>query len=138
MSTRSNLRPQIVIPSAQGSPANGSSMAANITSAPTVLQSLSKVSYSLSWSGTAPVGTASVQVSNDYAIGPNGLVINPGTWTTLELDVAGTPSMTVPITGATGTAFIDILETVAYAIRLQYTAASGTGTLQAIINGKVS
>jgi hypothetical protein len=112
-------------------------MAANITSAPTVLQSLSTCSYSASWSGTSPVGTLSIQLSNDFALNPNGTVQNAGTWTTGELSVAGTPASSIPVTGNTGTALIDPIQTSAYAIRLVYTAASGTGTLQAVFMGKV-
>jgi hypothetical protein len=113
-------------------------MAANITSSVTVLQSITGVSYALSWAGTSPVGTVSVQVSNDYSLEPTGAVNNSGTWTTVELNVAGVPSTTIAITGNTGTVFIDIERIMAYAIRLIYTAGSGTGTLQAVINGKVS
>lgn len=138
MSTRTNLRPQIVIPSPQGTPANSASMAANITSAPTILQSLSKASYSISWSGTSPVGTLSVQVSNDYSLSANGTVNNAGTWTTLTLSVSGAPATSIPVTGNTGTAFIDLESISAYAIQLVYTYASGTGTMQATFNGKVS
>lgn len=130
MSTRSNLRPQPVI-------VNGS-MAGNLISAPTVLQSLSGCSYSASWVGTAPVGTLSVQVSNDYSLTATGQVNNPGTWNTLTLSVAGALATTIPVTGSPGNDFIDILKTEAYAIRLIYTATSGTGTMQAIFNGKVS
>jgi hypothetical protein len=129
MSTRSTLRPYSVI-------TNGA-MTGNITSAVTILQSIVGCSYSLSWSGTSPVGTASVQVSNDYSLNPNGTVDNTGTWTTIELNVAGTPATTIAISGNTGTAFIDIDTIMAYAIRLQFTYTSGTGTLNALINGKV-
>lgn len=138
MSTRTNLRPQIVIPSPQGTPANSGDMSSNITSAPTVLQSLSRVSYSCSWVGTAPVGTISVQVSNDYSIGPNGVVANAGTWNTVTLLYNGVLVMSVPISGNSGNGFVEVNETAAYAIRLVYTATSGTGTLTATVVGKVS
>lgn len=138
MSTRTNLRPQIVIPSPQGSPANGASMAGNITSAPTVMQSLSQCSYSLSWSGSTPVGTVSVECSNDFSLNPNGTVLNAGTWNIMTLNYGGSAVTTVPVSGNSGNGFIDILDTAAYAVRLIYTAGSGTGTLQVIFNGKVS
>ena len=138
MSTRTNLRPQIIIPSPQGSPANGASMATNITSAPTILQSLIAVSYGISWAGTSPVGTVSVQVSNDYSLNPNGTVNNTGTWTVLTVQYQGSAVTTIPVTGNTGNGFIDIDTIAAYAIRLIYTAGSGVGTLTATINGKVS
>jgi hypothetical protein len=113
-------------------------MSGNITSAPTILQSLSMVSYALSWTGSTPIGTAEVQVSNDYTLDGAGKVSNPGTWTTITLSVGGTPSDTIAITGNTGNAFIDIDKTAAYAIRLVYTAGSGTGALTAVIAGKVA
>lgn len=130
MSTRTTLRPAVVI--------SAGNMAGNITSLPTVLQSITGVSYAVSWSGTAPVGTLSVQVSNDYSINPEGNVNNAGTWTTIELNVNGSPASSIPVSGNTGTGFIDIDITMAYAIRLIYTATSGTGAINAIINGKVA
>lgn len=130
MSSRTNIRPYSVI-------TNGV-MTANITSLVTILQSVTGVSYALSWSGTSPVGTASVQVSNDYSLNPNGSVRNSGTWTTVYINVNGVPAASAPITGNTGTGFIDVEKTMAYAIRLIFTFASGTGTLNAVINGKVS
>lgn len=129
MSTRTGLRPQKVI--------TAGSMAGNLTSNPTILQSLTKVTYAVSWSGTTPVGTMSVQGSNDYALNPDGTVANAGTWTTFVLDVSGTPSSTVAVSGNTGNGVID-LETGIYAIRLIYTAGSGIGSLTAYFNGKVA
>jgi len=129
MSTRTTLRPFSVI-------TNGS-MAGNLTSTPTILQSLSMLSYALQWSGTSPVGTVSVQVSNDYSLTPAGTVDNPGTWTTITLQVSGSAVTSIPVSGNTGTGFIDIESTAAYAARLVYTAGTGTGTLNAVVVGKV-
>lgn len=130
MSTRTGLRPQRVLTAA--------SMAGSLISLPTILQSLSKASYALSWSGTSPVGTVSVQGSNDYALNPDGTVQNSGTWTALTLSVAGVPSTTVAISGNTGSGIIDIVDTALYAIRLIYTFGSGTGSLTVFFNGKVA
>lgn len=138
MSTRTNLRPQIVIPSPTGSPANGSSLAGNITSQPILMQSLTGMGFSYSWTGTSPVGTISVQVSNDYKQDAQGRVLNAGTWNTLTLNLSGIPVTSIPLTGNSGNGFIDVEQTQAYAIRTVYTAGSGTGTLQAIANGKVA
>jgi hypothetical protein len=137
VSTRTGLRPQQVIPSPQGSPANGNAMATNITSAPTILQSLSMCSYSLSWAGSSPVGTVSVEASNDYSLLPNGLVNNAGTWNVMTLNYGGSAVTTIPISGNTGSGLIDITDTACYAIRLIYTATSGTGALTVLINCKV-
>lgn len=130
MSTRTNLRPQIVL--------NAASMAVNQTSIPTILQSLSCGSYSISWTGSSPVGNLSLQVSDDYSLNANGTVNNPGTWDTAPVSVSGTSVTTIPIMGNTGNGFIDILGTGAYAVRLMYVATSGTGALSIIVNGKVT
>jgi hypothetical protein len=111
---------------------------ASLTSAPTVLSSLSKPSYAISWSGSSPVGTIIVQVSNDYSLGANGLVSNAGTWNTIPfLNSSGAIVSSFAVSGNTGTGFLDI-DTAAYAIQLVYTKTSGTGTLAVTIAGKVS
>jgi hypothetical protein len=130
MSTRPHIAPMVVL--------NAGSMAGNLTTLPTIIQKLSMISYAFVWSGTAPVGTVSVQVSNDYSVYPTGQVNNPGTWNTIVLNVGGTPSSTIPVTGATGNGFIDIDQMAAYAIRAIYTATSGTGSLTVILNSKVA
>lgn len=128
MSTRSHLPPQEVLSSA--------SMAGNLTSTPTILQSLTKVSYQVSWSGSTPVGTITIQGSNDYKLNPNGTVMNTGTWTTFTFSVNGSVSSSLPVSGNTGNGIADI-ETGVNAIRLVYTAGSGTGTLTAVVTAKV-
>lgn len=137
MADRPYLAPQVVIPSPQGSPTNGASMAASITSAPTILQQKSMCNYSASWSGTSPVGTLSVQASNDYSQDVTGKVSNAGTWNTLTLELNGQPVQSIPVTGNTGSAMIDLDSIAAYAVRLIYTSTSGTGTMQALIVCKV-
>lgn len=129
MSSRPVLRPFQVL--------TAGSMAGNLTSSVTVLQSVTKLSYALSWTGTSPVGTVSVQASNDYSISGVGVVSNTGTWTTLTLSYNGNSVTTVPVTGNTGNGFIDVI-TAAYAVRLIYTAASGVGSLTVTISGKIS
>jgi hypothetical protein len=131
MSTRSNIRPQPVI-------LNGD-MSGNITSMPTVLQSLTIGSYTYSWAGTAPVGAVSIQLSNDYSLNPDGTVKNPGTWVTGYFTLNGTGAEVnfAPVTGNTGEGIIE-WSTGAYAIRTLYVFTSGTGVLQAIVNGKVT
>lgn len=131
MSIRSELKPYSVI-------TNGNMGAPTVTSSPTIVQKLSLLSYSYSWSGTAPVGTVSIQVSNDYSIDATGNVSNAGTWTTISFtNAAGTVATTQAVSGTTGNTVIDKIVTGAYAIRTVYTATSGTGSLQAVICGKV-
>ena len=113
-------------------------MTASITSLVTLIPKISMLSYSYSWSGTSPAGSIAVQVSNDYSIGPTGLVVNAGTWTALYFEVAGSAASSFSVSGNTGTGFADIYQTGAYAIRTVYNFVSGTGTLQSWLHGKVS
>ncbi len=131
MSTRTVLRPNAVI-------TGGDMSAASITSDATVMQGLSLVSYEVSWSGSTPVGTLSLQVSNTYTIAPDGTVGAAGTWTTVPLDVDGAYATSMPVSGNTGHGFIDVTLQAGYAVRLVYTKGSGTGTLTATVCGKVS
>ncbi len=123
MSSRPLLKPQSVI-------TNGS-MAGSLTSLVTIINQISIISYAVSWAGSTPVGTMSVQVSDDYSQNGDGTVRNSGTWNTLPIN-------TMNVSGNTGNGFIDIYVTGAYAIRLLYTRSSGTGTMNATISGKVS
>lgn len=107
-------------------------MAGNITSLVTVIQNTSMVSYDISWTGITPVGVMSVQVSNTYSQNADGTVRTPGDWT--DVPLSPTPS----VSGSPGNGHIEILVIASFAIRLIYTRTSGTGTMQAVINGKVS
>ena len=112
-------------------------MAGNITSAPTILQSLTKLSYSVSWTGTSPVGTISVQVSNDFTPLAGGGVTG-GTWNTLPLNLSGAAVTSIPISGNTGNGFIDIESLSGGAVQLLYTFGSGVGTLTATVKAEVA
>lgn len=124
MSSRPQFNPYPVI-------ADGD-MSGNLTSQVTIIQKLSLVSYSVSWLGTSPVGVVTVEVSNDYTQNADGSVRNPGTWSALPLSAAGT------VSGNADGGFIDIDAQAGYALRLVYTRTSGTGTMQAIVAGKVA
>lgn len=107
-------------------------MAGSLASAVTILQHLSMLSYDISWAGTSPVGVITVQVSNSYSLNVDGSVKNAGNWTTLTL------SSTTNVSGNTGNGFIDIDATAGYACRLVYTRTSGTGSLNVLVNGRVT
>jgi hypothetical protein len=129
MSTRTVLRPNtlpILNLSTTGS------------SEPTILQSLSKLHYDITWSGSSPVGTLALEISSDYAISPNGTILNAGTWNIAPLGVGGVYGTSIPISGNSGIGSIDVLDTSAYAVRLLYTSASGVGTMVIIVSGKVA
>lgn len=124
MSSRPQFDPYPVI-------VNGD-MSGNLISKVTIVQKLSLVSYSCSWTGTAPVGAVEVQVSNDYSQNSDGTVKNPGTWNTLPL------SAPTGVTGNSGNGFIDLDANAGYAMRLIYLAGSGTGVLNTVITAKVA
>lgn len=132
MSFRPELKPYQVI--------TDGNMATSLTSLVTIIQKISLVSYTVSWSGTSPSGTLSMQISNDYEIGPTGAVVNSGNWSALSFTNHGsvTPVTSITVSGNTGAD--DLISDLcgAYAIRLIYTRSSGTGTLQAYICGKVA
>jgi hypothetical protein len=129
MSTRTVLRPSIL-------PAL--SLANTGSSSPTILQGLSFVNYAITWTGTTPVGTLALETSSDYQIAPNGTIINAGTWNVAPLGVNGVYSTSIAISGNTGIGSIDVIQIGTYAVRLLYTAASGTGTMTIIVSGKVA
>lgn len=130
MSSRPLIRPYPSI-------LNGN-MAGSLTSDVTIIDNLSKFSYSYSWAGTSPVGSISVQVSNDFTQNAAGVVQNAGTWNSITFNLAGAPVSSAPVSGNTGTGFIDVESLSGYAVRTVYTRVSGTGTLQAILVAKVA
>lgn len=139
MSTRPIAAPYQVIPNAGATPANSGSMAASIISIATIISNLSLPSYSVSWTGTAPVGNLQVQVSDDYSLNANGTVNNPGTWAVMPLVLNSSIVTSIPVSGNTGNGVIDINgQTSVQAIRLVYNFVSGSGTLTAIYKAKVT
>ena len=124
MSSRPFIGPYSVV-------TNGS-MNQTIISKPTIITNVTLVSYSVSWSGSSPVGVVTVQASNDYTQNADGSTRNQGTWNTIVL------SNTCNVSGNTGVGMIDIDSLAAYAIRLVYTPVSGGGSLQASVIGKVA
>lgn len=130
MSTRPQAGPFAAISNA--------SMSADIVSAITIIRDISVASYSYAWTGSSPVGTISVQVSNDVTFFPDGSINNAGNWVSLPLVVDGSTITAVPISGNSGNGILDIPITGVYAIRTIYTRTSGSGTLNAVINCKVT
>lgn len=113
---------------------NGDMSAASITSTVTILGGCSVGSYQFNWSGTSPVGTIAIQISNDYSVFPNGVVNNAGNWIAIYFNVNGgaTPVNSIPVSGNTGAGIASFSDRV-YAIRAVYTKGSGTGTLQGFL-----
>lgn len=110
---------------------NGDLSQASITSAVTNIQFLDRIGIQLNMTGT-PTGAFQVQISADYSQDDEGNVLVPGNWIPLVLN---------PSPAATGSAaqiYIDILVTSAPWIRVVYTRASGSGTLNSFITAKMS
>ncbi len=130
MSTRTVLRPNTL-------DTIDMSVTSTATEA-TILQGLSMVSYAASWTGTSPVGTLALEISNDFELNPDGTVKVAGTWNIAPISVNGAVVTSAPVTGNTGNGFIDVTATGAYAVRLLYTKGSGVGTLTITVAGKVA
>jgi len=145
LSTRTNLRPYPVIgalATAHGLVDSGVSGSMSgtgaIASLITILQGLTAASYTFSWTGSSPVGSIQIFGSNDYSINIDGkTAANSGTWTPIYFSVnGGAATNTLNVTGNSGSGIVE-LSTGLYAVKCIYTNASGTGTLTAVIGGKV-
>ena len=91
---------------------------------------LDNYSFQGVWSGSSPIGTLDIQVSNDHQEN-GGVVVNTGTWTSIY---AGA---TVPaVSGSPGNLFLNVAAISAAWVRVVYTKTSGTGTLDVYFNGR--
>lgn len=104
---------------------NQQDLASNITSEQTSVHNLDKASIHVTWDGTAPSGTLIVEATNDSPESPNAV------WREVSF------GSTITISGNTGTHDLIFNELPFNAIRLVYTAASGTGTINAALSAKV-
>lgn len=99
--------------------------AASTTSAITSTKRHDNAGILVSWTGTSPVGSLDVQVSNDYN-SDTGI----GTWFSLNFGSA------ISISGNSGQAEITMTMLPFSNIRAVYTKVSGVGTLQASLSLK--
>lgn len=107
------------------------SLSASFVSPVTFIRNTDNVSYQIDVTTTNDSGTFTVQVSDDYSVGPDNAVTNPGTWVSLTL--SGVPV----VAGANDIIGISLNQLPYDAIRLSYTSTvSGTGTCTAIITSK--
>lgn len=96
------------------------SLAGNLTGVVTNVQNLDKASIHISWTGTSPVGVVTVEARNS----------DKDSWYTVDMGAA------INISGNSGDHLLVFNELPFYDMRLQYTASSGTGTVDAIITMK--
>lgn len=107
------------------------SLASSFTSPATFVRNTDNISYQIDVTTSDSVGTFTVQVSDNYAVGPDAIVTNPGTW--LNLTLSGVPT----VAAANDVIGISLNQLPYDAIRLVYTAGTaGTGTCSAIITSK--
>lgn len=97
----------------------GVSMATSQTSDITTIERMDNIEILVSWTGTSPVGTLTVQRSPDQV-----------TWYPLDF------GSSIPISGNTGTHEIYINQLATPYIECVYTAVSGTGIITASISTK--
>lgn len=105
------------------------SMASTINSSALSMKFQDNAYFQLVWTGT-PTGTFNIQISNDHMQDDRGNVQNAGNWETVTLNTAITAS------GSGDTAGIVVNGIAAPWIRLNYTASSGAGTLNAYFSAK--
>lgn len=113
----------------RGRTAATTSMASSFNDTPICVEYMVGLSIQASWSGT-PTGALKLQASNhafDQNVN-NGILAAP-IWTDI-------PGSSVSLTGSAGTQMWDISEVYYEAIRVVYTASSGTGSIQLYYLGK--
>lgn len=109
-----------------------------ITSKVSNIEFLDDIGVQFDWTGS-PTGTFAIQVSANYAADMNGNVTNAGTWIPLTFTYwNGTINVTATsLPTSVGTPiYADLALLSAPWIRVQYTNASGSGTLTALIVAK--
>jgi hypothetical protein len=91
---------------------------------------LDNMSFQTVWSGTTPVGTVTIEVSNDHQE-TGGIVTNAGTWTALT-----TPAQ-LAVSGNAGNAVQQVVAGSFAFIRANFAKTSGTfAALDVYFNGR--
>ena len=100
-------------------------MTATTTSKLTEVSNLDKASIHVVWSGTAPIGTITVESTNDNPDNPLAV------WREVVFNA------TIEVTGDNGDHDIVFNELPFNAIRIKYAPTSGSGTINAALSAKV-
>lgn len=122
MSRKNVLLPHEIIPA-------GTSAATDVTSDVTNIQYLDNIGLQVDLASADLVGTLKVEVSANYQRDAQGNVLNAGTWITQtsQAIAAGQPAST----------YFDLNQLSAPWVRLVWDRDSGTGTIAAVITGKM-
>lgn len=100
-------------------------ISSNAQSDQTSVHNLDKASIHVTWTGTSPIGVLKVEATNDSPENPSAV------WREVSF------GSTIDISGNSGSHDLIFNEIPFNAIRLVYTATSGTGTLTAALSAKV-
>jgi hypothetical protein len=104
-------------------------MSASVIGTAIAIKNQDNIGIQLNWTGS-PSGTFDVQISNDHVQDPSGNITNAGNFISIPLSPA------ITATGTPNTAFIDVNQSGAIFIRVNYNRISGTGVLDAYISAK--
>lgn len=104
-------------------------MSSSITSTPVEVKYQDNIGVQLHWTGT-PTGSFAFEVSMNYSKDINGNVVNTGNWVVLPV------SPSISAAGSADDAYVDLNQISARYVRVVYTAASGSGTLDVFVNAK--
>lgn len=105
---------------------NSVSLASNQTSSATFVGYTDNHGIAISWTGTSPIGSLVVEVTNDVIDQPS---ITPS-WIALDFGSA------ITISGASGNHLINVNQGPYHALRMRYVFTSGTGNLTAKLTSK--
>lgn len=106
----------------------GDMSAASLTSRAMRCAVLDNFSFQGVWTGTSPVGTLDIQVSNDHQEN-GGVVVNVGTWTSIYTSVPA-------VSGNSGNLFLNVAAISPAWVRCVYTKTSGVGAIDVYFNGR--
>lgn len=112
-------------------PAGPQSLAADFISPVTFIRNTDNVSYQIDVTTTNSTGEFFVEVSDNYSVGPDNTVTNPGTW--IRLTLSGQPT----VAAADDIIGISLNQLPYDAIRVVYESnVAGTGTCTMILTSK--
>lgn len=123
-STKRTIEPVVLV--------NGTALTGSFQSQPFSIKNYDRLTIEILCTG-APVGTVTVQASNDYV--PPSMSLNPSV---IPADWFDMPLGLVALTGSAQNYFIDVAETGIPWIRINYVYASGTGSMTAVVTAKES
>ena len=101
------------------------SLSANIESEVTYVESSDQGTIFISWTGSSPAGTITVEASNSSN---DDISKSSAIWHELDFGSA------ISVSGASGSHEINFIAMPFRAIKLKYTRSSGSGTINAILH----